>query len=145
MIHKFNLRPFRGIIDSNLYGFAKYCVTYYADSEPNSLYLENVETNLKNLKDFIKYIKQDKSIYTFKHLLNTNHLYSLVWFIIINDETVKRNESFLRFASSVCVSMILESEEVGYAEGKEQAKALRDKISSYLQELDGQEELDELN
>ena len=99
----------------------------------------------KILKDFIKYIKQDKSIYTFKHLLNTNHLYSLVWFIIKNDETVKRSESFLRFASSVCVSMILESEEVGYAEGKEQAKALRDEISSYLQELDGQEELDELN
>ena len=145
MIHKFNLRPFRDIIDSNLYEFAKHCVTCFKDFEANDLYLENVETNLKILKDFIKYIKQDKSIYTFKHLLNTNHLYSLVWFIIKNDETVKRNESFLRFASSVCVSMILESEEVGYAEGKEEAKALRDEISSYLQELDGQEELDELN
>lgn len=136
MIHKFNLRPFRDIIDSNLYGFAKHCVTCFKDFEPNDLYIENVETNLKILKDFINYIKQDKSIYTFKHLLNTNHLYSLIWFIIKNDETVKTNESFLRFAASVCVSMILESEEVGYAEGKEEAKALRDEISSYLQELD---------
>ena len=135
MISKFDLRPFRDIIDSNLYEFEKHCVTWFANSEANSLYLENVETNLKNLKDFIKYIKQDKSIYTFKHFLDTDYLYSFVRFIIENDETVKTNESFLRFASSVCVSMILETEDLKDDEGNEQARTLRDEISNYLQEL----------
>lgn len=140
MIHKFNLTPFRDIIDSNLHGFEKHCVTSFSDFEPNALYLENVETNIKILKDFIYYIKQDRGTHTFKHFLDTNYLYSLVCFIIKNDETAQRNESFLRFAHTVCASMILESEYLEYGfkddEGKEQPRTLRDKISSYLEELE---------
>lgn len=148
MIHKFNLTPFRDILKSNLYEYEKHCVTCFANFTANPFYLENVETNIKILKDFIYYIKQDRGTHTFKHFIDINHLYNLVRFILKNDETAQTNESFLRLVSSVCVSMIIETKYLDYGvkdeysvkgEGNkvyEEAKALKEKISSYLEELE---------
>lgn len=104
--NEFILSRFRALIDSNLDEFTKATVLHYSSSlDCDELYLENVEKNIKQFKKFIKYVKEDKRIHKFKHFYDLHCLFCLVKYIIDNDESAKRNLSFLRFAWSVSLSV----------------------------------------
>lgn len=136
MKHQFNLRPFREIIDSNLYGFAKMCTLHYCENaDPNELYFSNIETNVKNLKKFIKYIKEDKRLYTFNDFFDCDFIYCFVLHIINNDESVKTNLNFLRTALQVCKSMILEASVIGEEDYLKNVFQLKNHISEIIQNI----------
>lgn len=132
MKHQFDLRPFREIIDSNLYGFAKMCTIHYCETDPNELYFTTVDTNVKRLKKFIKYIKDNKRLHTFDDYFDCDFIYCFIQYIINNDETVKTNFEFLRLAFNVCTSMMLEAKDARIEDYYDNAKQLRDYISEII-------------
>lgn len=139
MKHQFNLRPFRAIIDSNLYGFARMCTLHYCETDPDEHYFSNVDTNVKRLKKFIKYVKDDKRLHTFDDYFDCDFIYCFVQYIINNDETVKTNLEFLRFAINVCSSMMLETKDARLDDYYNHTKELRDYISELISKITDEE------
>lgn len=132
--YKFDLNPFRDIIDANLAGFTKMCILHSVtiDSEDVDLVILNAESNFKSFVKFVKYIRETKRLHTMNGFLDVDKLYCFIRYILEANTELQRNERFLRLYQNVVTAALME---VDIQERKEELRIELDKISSYLAEF----------